>query len=142
MATSFGWKRKLPQNVARKRAAVFDESNQKPDESEDEPFELDWRVLLVKRGALSIEDKVVKSKRLEDEGVSLAEQQRYWEAITRWNEAISLTPNNEKLYEMKSQTLLELHELFPAIQAAEQAVSLNPRWYVAHQTLGRAQMGV
>ncbi|XP_078358554.1 tetratricopeptide repeat protein 33-like [Oculina patagonica] len=141
MATSFGWKRKLPQNVARKRAAVFDESNQKPDESEDEPFELDWRVLLVKRGALSIEDKVVKSKRLEDEGVSLAEQQRYWEAITRWNEAISLTPNNEKLYEMKSQTLLELHELFPAIQAAEQAVSLNPRWYVAHQTLGRAQMG-
>lgn len=76
MATSFGWKRKLPQNVARKRAAVFDESNQKPDESEDEPFELDWRVLLVKRGALSIEDKVVKSKRLEDEGVALAEQQR------------------------------------------------------------------
>jgi len=28
---------------------------------------------------------------------------RYWEAITRWDEAISLTPNNEKLYEMKSQ---------------------------------------
>ena len=76
MATSFGWKRKLPQNVAQKRAAVFDESNQKADDGDDEPFELDWRVLLVKRGALSIEDKVVKSKRLEDEGVSLAEQQR------------------------------------------------------------------
>lgn len=76
MATSFGWKRKLSQNVARKRARAFDESDQIPDDSEDEPFELDWRVLLVKRGALSIEDKVVKSKRLQDEGVSLAEQQR------------------------------------------------------------------
>ncbi|CAH3014514.1 unnamed protein product [Porites evermanni] len=42
---------------------------------------------------------------------------------------------------MKSQVLLELHELFPAIQAAEKAVSLNPHWFVAHQTLGRAQMG-
>ena len=39
------------------------------------------------------------------------------------------------------QVLLELHELFPAIQAAEKAVSLNPHWHVAHQTLGRAQMG-
>lgn len=36
---------------------------------------------------------------------------------------------------------MELHELFPAIQAAEKAVSLNPHWYVAYQTLGRAQMG-
>lgn len=39
------------------------------------------------------------------------------------------------------KALLELHELFPAIQAAEKAVSLNPLWCVAHQTLGRAQMG-
>ena len=39
------------------------------------------------------------------------------------------------------QVLLELHELFPAIQAAEKAVSLNPHWFVAHQTLGRAQIG-
>ena len=76
MATSFGWKRKLPQNVAQKRAAIFDESNQKPNISEDEPFEVDWGVLLVKRGVMSIEDTVIKSKRLEDEGVALAEQQR------------------------------------------------------------------
>ena len=36
---------------------------------------------------------------------------------------------------------MELHELFPAVQAAEKAVSLNPHWHIAHQTLGRAQMG-
>jgi len=77
MATSFGWKRKVSQNVARKRSKTFDESNQIPDDGEDEAFELDWRVLLVKRGELSIEDKDVKSKRLQDEGVSLAEQQRF-----------------------------------------------------------------
>lgn len=130
----------MPQNVVEKRAAVFDEINQNPDDSE-EPFELDWRVLLVKKGLKSIEDSVAKSKRLEEEGVSLAEQQRYWEALRKWNEAISLTPNNANLYEMKSQVLLELHELFPAIQAAERAVSLNPHWYVTYQTLGRAQMG-
>lgn len=140
MATKFGWKRKLPQNIVEKRAAVFDEINQNPDDSE-EPFELDWRVLLVKKGLKSIEDSVAKSKRLEEEGVSLAEQQRYWGALRKWNEAISLTPNNANLYEMKSQVLLELHELFPAIQAAERAVSLNPHWYVTYQTLGRAQMG-
>ena len=76
MATTFGWKRKFPQNVAGKRAAVFDESNQIPNDDKNEPFEEDWRVLLVKRRALSIEDSVVKSKRLQDEGVALAEQER------------------------------------------------------------------
>lgn len=77
MATTFRWKRKCPQNLARKRAALFDESNQIPNEDESEPFEEDWRVLLVKRGVLGIEDSVLKSKRLQDEGVALAEQQRY-----------------------------------------------------------------
>jgi len=77
MATTFGWKRKFPQNLARKRAALFDESNQIPNEDDNEPFEEDWRVLLVKRGVLGIEDCVLKSKRLQDEGVALAEQRRY-----------------------------------------------------------------
>ena len=77
MATTFGWKRKLPQNVARKRAALFDDSNQIAENDENGPYEEDWRVLLVKRsGILSIEDSLIKSKRLKDEGVSLAEEQR------------------------------------------------------------------
>lgn len=36
---------------------------------------------------------------------------RYWEAISRWNEAILLTPKNEKLYEMKSQVRLRVEEV-------------------------------
>lgn len=78
MATKFGWKRKLPQNLVEKRAAVFDETNENSADGVVEPFELDWRVLLVKKGVKSIEDSVTKSKRLEEEGVSLAEQQRWY----------------------------------------------------------------
>lgn len=78
MATKFGWKRKLPQNLVEKRAAVFDKTNENSADGVEEPFELDWRVLLVKKGVKSIEDSVTKSKRLEEEGVSLAEQQRWY----------------------------------------------------------------
>ncbi len=40
------------------------------------------------------------------------------------------------------QVLLELDEIFPAIQAAEMAVSLNPRCPHSLQTLGRAQIAI
>ena len=32
--------------------------------------------------------------------------------------------------------------MFPAVQGAEKAVSLDPTWVVARQTLGRAQLGL
>lgn len=37
---------------------------------------------------------------------------------------------------------MELNEVFPAVQAAEKAVGLDPTWSVARQTLGRAQLGL
>ena len=40
------------------------------------------------------------------------------------------------------QALMELSEVFPAVQAAEKAVELNPTWSLARQTLGRAQLGL
>lgn len=36
---------------------------------------------------------------------------------------------------------MELGEVFPAVEAAEKAVKLDPTWAVARQTLGRAQLG-
>ncbi|MGH0158829.1 UNVERIFIED_CONTAM: hypothetical protein FKN15_048244 [Acipenser sinensis] len=38
--------------------------------------------------------------------------------------------------------LTVLQEVFPAVQAAEMAVRLNPRWWEAWQTLGRAQLNL
>ena len=32
--------------------------------------------------------------------------------------------------------------MFPAVQAAKKAVELAPHWWVAHQTLGRAFLGL
>ncbi|NXP23628.1 TTC33 protein, partial [Scytalopus superciliaris] len=67
---------------------------------------------------------------------------RYREAILKWDEALQLTPEDATLYEMKSQVLMSLHEMFPAVHAAEMAVQRNPRSWDAWQTLGRAQLGL
>ena len=37
---------------------------------------------------------------------------------------------------------MELCEVFPAVQAAKKCVELSPLWWVAHQTLGRAFLGM
>ncbi|XP_077863552.1 tetratricopeptide repeat protein 33-like isoform X2 [Saccoglossus kowalevskii] len=66
----------------------------------------------------------------------------YWEALRKWDEAIELTPTNAILYEIKAQALMELNEVFPAVQMAEKAVMLSPTWWVAYQTLGRTQLGL
>ncbi len=38
--------------------------------------------------------------------------------------------------------LLELGEVFPAVQSGEKAVSLDLTWSTARLTLGRAQLGI
>ena len=37
---------------------------------------------------------------------------------------------------------MSLGEVFPAVCEAEKAVGLNPNWWIGHQTLGRAQLGL
>uniref|UniRef100_A0A4W3GWS6 Tetratricopeptide repeat protein 33 n=1 Tax=Callorhinchus milii TaxID=7868 RepID=A0A4W3GWS6_CALMI len=64
------------------------------------------------------------------------------QAIRCWDEAIQLTPDCAALYEMKAQVLLMLDAVFRAVQVAEVAVRLAPRWWVALQTLGRAQLNM
>jgi len=67
---------------------------------------------------------------------------RYWEAIRKFDEAISVTPNDAALFEMKAQALLILNEVFPAVQAAQRAVDKARDWSAAYQTLGRCQLAL
>ncbi|XP_033096797.1 tetratricopeptide repeat protein 33-like [Anneissia japonica] len=138
--TSFGWKRKIGEHVSKSSALAF-KGNTGAHETEDEECNVfDW-LDTNKRFKISLEDASSKSKRLIQEGNTLAEAERYWEAINKWNEALQLTPHDETLYEMKAQVLMILHEHWPAIKSAENAVKISPTWWQAYQTLGRAQLG-
>lgn len=37
---------------------------------------------------------------------------------------------------------MELCEVLPAVQSAKKAVEYAPTWWIAHQTLGRAYLGL
>lgn len=141
--TAFKWKRKAGQSVCKETIKAFTFDACEEEEAENSSSEDLLNLQQIKRPrVIALEDKITRKKRLQEEGSFLAENKRYWEALIKWDEASQLCPNDEKLYEMKAQVLLALHELFPAILAAEQAVKLNPCWWVAYQTLGRAQLSV
>lgn len=141
MATQFGWKKK-----AKVASSVFGGSdaaqNETSDEENLEAEDVDWLTATKRKHDIFLEDGTMKSKRLKEEGNTLAEDRRFWEAIKYWNDALQLTPNDGTLHELKSQAFSELGELFPAVQSAEEAVKAKPTWFVARQRLGRAQMGL
>lgn len=139
--TSFLWKRKAGGNISKETSKNF-EANSKPDGEDLSDCEVDWISLAPRRKVICLEDAAVKSNRLKQEGVTLAEAERYWEAIQKWNQALQLTPSNEKLYEMKAQALLLLNEVHPSLSAAQKCVELNGSWWVGHQTLGRVHLAL
>ncbi|XP_040013851.1 tetratricopeptide repeat protein 33 [Xiphias gladius] len=145
---SFGWKRKVGEKVSKSAVQQFEAEAEKAetggpaqDEAEAEA-EVDWLQAIKRRRETLLEDCAAKSKRLQEEGVLLAEEGRHWEAIKKWDEAIQLTPENPLLYEMKSQVLTILQEVFPAVKAAEMAVKFRPLWWEGWQTLGRTQLNL
>ncbi|XP_019387540.1 PREDICTED: tetratricopeptide repeat protein 33 [Crocodylus porosus] len=139
---SFGWKRKIGEKVSKATSQQFEA--EAADEEEDLADKEDGNGVhkAKKKKDVLMGDCVEKSKQLKDEGSVLAENRRYWEAIHKWDEALQLTPEDATLYEMKSQVLMSLHEMFPAVHAAEMAVQRNSRSWEAWQTLGRAQLGL
>ncbi|XP_078287227.1 tetratricopeptide repeat protein 33 isoform X1 [Rhinoraja longicauda] len=143
--TSFGWKRRVGEKVSRAAAQTFEAAAAAAaavgEDGAAEPG-VDWLHVTKRRRETLLEDCAAKSKRLKDEGAFFSENGRYWEAIGRWDEAIQLTPECAALYEMKAQVLMILNEVFQAVQAAEVAVRLKPRWWEAWQTLGRAQLSL
>ncbi|XP_033501947.1 tetratricopeptide repeat protein 33 [Epinephelus lanceolatus] len=141
---SFGWKRKVGEKVSKSVVQQFEAEAEGKAEgagrSKDE--DVDWLHAIKRRREILLEDCETKSKRLKDEGAMLAEHGRHWEAIKKLDEAIQLTPDNPLLYEMKSQALTILQEVFPAVKAGEMAVKLSPLWWEGWQTLGRAQLNL
>ncbi|XP_062456348.1 tetratricopeptide repeat protein 33 [Rhea pennata] len=138
---SFGWKRKIGEKVSKATSQQF-EAEAADDKDLVDDDEDNWVHATKRRKEVLLEDCIKKSKQLKDEGADLAENMRYREAIHKWDEALQLTPEDATLYEMKSQVLMSLHEMFPAVHAAEMAVQRNPRSWDAWQTLGRAQLGL
>ncbi|XP_065071844.1 tetratricopeptide repeat protein 33-like [Rhopilema esculentum] len=136
----FGWKKKTVGSLQHNPA--FDQEKGFVEDDDGAPANFDWTKLGSKNKSLVTESKDAKFKRLYDEGVLLAEEERYWEAIKRWNEALEIYPVNEKLYEMKSQVLMELNEIFPAVENAKKAIHFRPDWAEGHQTLGRALLNI
>ena len=103
--TSFGWKRKAKLQTS--VDASFDLRGSKEEEEDSledlDQADVDWLHHAKRLCLTRLEDSITKSKRLQDEGALLAENERYWEAIKYWNEAIQLTPDVAALHEMKSQ---------------------------------------
>ncbi|KAE8636426.1 hypothetical protein XENTR_v10002988 [Xenopus tropicalis] len=101
---SFGWKRKIGEKVSKAVSQHFEE--EAADESVVlDSHEVDWLHAIKRKKGILLEDNTARSKRLKEEGSLLAEDGRHKEALTKWDEAIQLTPEDAALYEMKAQAI-------------------------------------
>ena len=74
---SFGWKRSRKSGLTSLPADAFtSDEDAADDEAATADHELDWLTATKKRKGLTLEDNEAKSKRLENEGVLLAENER------------------------------------------------------------------
>jgi tetratricopeptide (TPR) repeat protein len=110
--------------------------------------------------SIAIEDTVTICERLKSEGNTLAENSRFWEALSKFKGAIELQLDKENnsdnihrngtqsstllsiLHELCSQCFTELGEIYPAVESAEKAVNYNRTCNIALQTLARAQVNI
>lgn len=77
---------------------------------------------------------------LQYQGSKLAEEGKYHEALSKWEAALSLMPDNAIIHEQKAQVLLEVGDAWRALTAATRATELEPSWPEAWVTLARAQL--
>ncbi|KAJ4790337.1 Tetratricopeptide repeat protein 33 [Rhynchospora pubera] len=77
---------------------------------------------------------------LQSQGNHLAEAGKYREALSKWEGALNIMPENEIIHEQKAQVLLELGDAWNSLKAATRATQLKPSWPEAWVTLGRAQL--
>ena len=75
--TSFGWKRKIGQTVSRDKSAAFLEDAKGDEDEEVASGTIDWLSLAPSRKVICLEDAKAKSQRLKQEGMTLAEEERW-----------------------------------------------------------------
>lgn len=92
--------------------------------------------------ALSEAQTLSESKRLQNEGNSAADAEKYSTALHLWDQAISLTPFRAQLHEQKAQVFLQLGRFWNAVQCATRATELDVTWADAFLTLGRSQLSL
>uniref|UniRef100_A0A6A7G3I5 Tetratricopeptide repeat protein 33-like n=1 Tax=Hirondellea gigas TaxID=1518452 RepID=A0A6A7G3I5_9CRUS len=133
----FCWKRK--RNALKKpHSSVFS------DDTNDDEDQMNWddEVTSKRQKVMVLEDSTIKAARLKKEGVILAEDDKWWAAISRWNAATVLQPNDHTLHDMMAQAYMQVGEYVASIKCAEKAVAVSEMWWSGYQTLGRALMGV
>ena len=113
--TSFGWKRKSSQLSS--APAVFTPPDQDDQDKEEEEEvsdpDFDWIAVAKRRRVAALEDNRTLFLRLKQEGEVLslhslcifiiyylhtkvlAEQERFWQAINRWDNALALDPTGD-----------------------------------------------
>ena len=75
--TSFSWKRKIGENISKDKSKSFETNSKDEKDNSLESGEVDWISLAPKRKFISLEDAIAKSRRLKQEGSTLAEAERF-----------------------------------------------------------------
>ncbi|XP_040428182.1 LON peptidase N-terminal domain and RING finger protein 3 isoform X2 [Cygnus olor] len=80
----------------------------------------------------------VKASQLRHEGNRLYEEKKLQAALQKYNEALSLAPNDHLLYSNRSQINSTLKACEEALHDAETACRLQPYWFKGHLRKGQA----
>ncbi|KGL73808.1 LON peptidase N-terminal domain and RING finger protein 3, partial [Tinamus guttatus] len=80
----------------------------------------------------------VKASRLRHEGNALYKERKLQAALQKYNEALSLAPNDHLLYSNRSQINSTLKACEDALHDAETACRLQPYWLKGHLRKGQA----
>ena len=98
--SNFKWKKSSRVQVKRSFAAAFE------DQGEDGEEELSGSlgVSAAKREPLlHLEDPETRFRRLKAEGIALAGEERFWQAIHTWNQALEIHGEDAGVLDMKCQ---------------------------------------
>lgn len=115
----------------------------------NEEFQYTNEIIPFVNSSIALEDSSTLCKRFKSEGTVLAENGRFWEALSKFKKALDyLLPDesNNKiksiLHELCSQCYAELEEIFPAVESAELAVKCNPLCPISFLSLARSQINI